>query len=84
MRSSHGMITHLRAGSPSGRTVEFADGTVAVGWEDEDQPGRRGFLVVTRTVGGRGRLRTWQEAATNVCDVLGLGKGYILGGQYSG
>jgi hypothetical protein len=25
-RSSHGMTTHLRANSPSGRVVEFADG----------------------------------------------------------
>jgi hypothetical protein len=41
MRSSHGKITHLRAGTPSGRVVEHPGVAITVGWEDEQHPGVR-------------------------------------------
>jgi hypothetical protein len=79
------MITHLRANTPSGRVVEHSDGTMVVAWRDEAEEGKRGVLAITSD--GRGAVaicETGQQAAVEVCDELGLDKGYILGGAYSG
>jgi hypothetical protein len=85
VRSSHGMTTHLRARTPSGRIVEFADGTVTGGWEDEDEPGRRGFFAITADGRGAWALEdSGRSAAIAVCDALGLDRGYILGGIFTG
>jgi hypothetical protein len=84
VKSSHGMITHLRANTPSGRVVEHSDGTVVVGWEDEAEEGRRGVLAITSD--GRGAVaicETQEQAAVEVCEELGLDKGFIIGGDYS-
>jgi hypothetical protein len=84
LKTSHGMRTHLRARTPSGRIVEFSDGTVVGTWEDEDESGRRGFFAITADGRGAWKIEdSGRTAAISVCDELGLDKGYIIGGEYA-
>ena len=84
MGSSYGKITHLHAKAPSGRVVEHSDGSMTVGWKDEVEEGSYGFLAVTAD--GRGAVavcETHDQAAVEVCEKLGLDKGFIIGRGYS-
>ena len=57
---------------------------MTVGWEDEADVGKRGYMAVTPDGQGAYAIReTLEEARVEVCDRLGLDKGFIIGGKYS-
>ena len=64
--------------------VEHSDGTFVVGWKDEDKEGSYGVLAVTSDRRGAVAIcERRDQAAVEVCDELGLYKGFILGGPHS-
>lgn len=57
---------------------------MTVGWKDEANEGKRGFLAITSD--GRGAIAicdTLEEAKVEVSDKLGLDEGFIIGGRHS-